>query len=154
MPDVPRAPAQDEWTTVEHDGWEKPAPWKPKRRGRDTYGEDMSESRTASAMANVFRAMKIEAVAQAHRGDVHATIVWDADDDTFKGKPSGQVKHWVNTFVKGQATMKEGALGDLGTIGRVAFLEFDPMAGLAEVRFQTSRDRIGAGDISIRASDL
>jgi hypothetical protein len=108
----------------------------------------------ASAMANVFRAMKIDGLSQGFGGDVRADVVWDADDDAFVGRPSGQVRHWVTSFVKGQATMKEGKMGDLGTIGRVAFLEFDPEAGMATVRFQSSRPRVGPGDMSITARDL
>ena len=106
--------------------------------------------RTASAMANVFRGMKLASLRQEYGGDVLATVTWDSEDPTFEGQPSGRIAHWVRTFVKGQSSMKEGAVGDLGDIGRVHVLDLDVDVGMAEVRFQSSRPRVGPGDMSRR----
>lgn len=115
----------------------RPHAWGPTARVEHTGLKELTMDKRSSAMANVFRALKIDKIER--RGSYTVlSVVWDADDPAFEHRESAGIRQCINTFVKGQATMKEGALGDLGTIGRVRFTDFDPDAGIAEVAFQSS----------------
>lgn len=116
-------------------------------------GAGSMDKQATGSMGAVWREMHLASVEQ--RGDdVVASVTWDADAKAFEGRGSEGIKALVVSFVKGAATMKEREWGDLGTIGRIRFLELDVEGGMAEVVFaSTARVRgpmavvVGKGDL-------
>lgn len=86
--------------------------------------------------ANLLSCMRMTDVVRD--GDyIAATVVWDPDK--CQGMSTGNVRHSVISFVKGEATKKESH--DYGVIGRPVIMMFDPEAGMADVRFRSSESR-------------
>ena len=111
------------------------------------------EKQATGSMGAVWREMHLASIEQ-RGGDVVASVTWDSDAKAFEGRGSEGIKALVVSFVKGAATMKEREWGDLGTIGRIRFLEVDIEGGFAEVAFaSTARVRgpmavvVGKGDL-------
>lgn len=112
-------------------------PYNPGEFGGDTM-QTPTIVGAARKQANPLCAFKLDSVAT--KGDyIHANVVWDPD--ACVGMGDANIRHSVLSFIKGEATKKEGPHGDLGTIGEPVFIMFDPDAGLAELKFRSSEAR-------------
>ena len=101
----------------------------------------------AISFMDTWKSFHIEGL-ERRGNDIVATVQWDSDSETgIATKSDGAVKHAVRHYIVGMSSQKEhrSGIGDLGNIGRVRFMDFDPEAGFAVVAFRSTDAAMAPG---------